>query len=237
MPWVKDIHSMTDQSKAKYDFNKKADSYDSWYNSTIGSMYDRLEKKAFDKLLTNYDGGKQLLEIGCGTGHWSRFFSEKGFEVTGIDISEEMIKTANRKNIPRCHLQVADGQSLSFFDNSFDIAAAITTLEFSENPERIISEMARCVKPKGKLLFGVLNSSSSYNQKRQNNAESVYAYAQLFSPQQLQNLLERFGKVRMKTAGFVIRNKWLIWLSPFWDSLLQLTGSKKGTFIAAEVQL
>jgi len=88
---------VTYQSKAKYDFNKLADSYDSWYNSSVGQMYDRLEKKAFDSLLGNYNNGKQLLEIGCGTGHWSRFFSEKGFEVTGIDISEKMINTANKK--------------------------------------------------------------------------------------------------------------------------------------------
>ncbi|RKY12607.1 MAG: hypothetical protein DRP65_00690 [Planctomycetota bacterium] len=126
---------------------------------------------------------------------------------------------------------------MSFFDNSFDVATAVTTLEFSENPEEIITEMARCVKPKGRLLFGVLNSLSFYNQKRQNNTESVYAYAQLFSPQQLKNLLEHYGTVRMRIAGFVLRNKWLIWLSPFWESLCRVVGSKKGAFIAAEVQL
>jgi ubiquinone/menaquinone biosynthesis C-methylase UbiE len=51
-------------------------------------MYDRLEKKAFDKLIGNHNGGKQLLKVGCGTGHWSRYFSEKVFEVTGTDILE-----------------------------------------------------------------------------------------------------------------------------------------------------
>jgi len=228
---------MLNQSKKTFDFDKLADSYDSWYFSAIGSMYDKLEKKAFDELLADYDGGKQLLEIGCGTGHWSRYFSEKGFEVTGLDISGKMIETASKKNIPNCHFQVADGHNLSFFNNSFDIAAVVTTLEFSENPQKMISEMARCVKPKGKLLFGVLNSLSACNRKRQNNPESVYAYAQLFSPNQLQNLFEQYGIITMRIAGFVIRNKWLIWLSPFWDSLLQLVGSKKGTFIAVEVQL
>jgi hypothetical protein len=97
--------------------------------------------------------------------------------------------------------------------------------------------MARCVKLKGKLLFGVLNSLSGYNQKRQNNAESVYAYAQLFSPQKLTNLLEHYGTVKMRIAGFVLRNKWLIWLSPFWEFLCHAVNSRKGAFIAAEVQL
>ena len=236
MPLVKD-RSVTNQSQAGYDFDKIADSYDSWYSPAIGSMYDRLEKRAFDRFIGNHNGGKQLLEIGCGTGHWSKYFSEKEFEVTGIDISEKMIKTANKKNIPHCRFQVADGRSLSFFDNSFDVAAAITTLEFSENAESIISEMARCVKPKGKLFFGVLNSLSSYNQKKQRNAGSVYAYSQLFSPQQLKNILEHYGTVKMRISGFVIRNKWLIWLSPFWEFLCRTVNSKKGAFIVVEVQL
>ena len=229
---------MTNQSKEKADFDKLAENYDNWYSSAVGRMYDRLEKKALERLVGNYNNGKQLLEIGCGTGHWSRFFSEKGFEVTGIDISEGMIKTASEKNIPNCHFQAADGQSLSFFyDNSFDVAAVMTALEFSESPEEIISEMARCVKPKGKLLFGVLNSLSADNQRRQSNAASVYAYAQLFSPLQLKKLLEPYGKVIMRISGFVIRSEWLIWLSPFREFICRTVNSKKGSFIAAEVQL
>jgi ubiquinone/menaquinone biosynthesis C-methylase UbiE len=228
---------MENQSEANYDFDKLADSYDKWYDSAAGRMYDRLEKKAFDSLVGNHNNGKQLLEIGCGTGHWSRYFSDKGFEITGIDISAKMIKIANKKNIPHCRFQTADGQNLSFFDNSFDAAAAITVLEFSKNPEKIISEMVRCVKPKGRLLLGVLNSLSAYNQKRQKNINGVYAYGRLFSPRQLKNLLERFGAVKMQIAGFVLRNKRLIWLSPFWEFLCHIVNSKKGAFIVVEVQL
>jgi len=228
---------MQKQPATTFDFEKTADSYDSWYNSATGAMYDRFEKKAFDKLLQTNNQGKQLLEAGCGTGHWSEYFSSKGFEVTGIDVSENMIKKANEKDIPNCRFQLADGQSLSFVDNSFDIAVAVTTIEFAEEPEKMISEMARCVKPGGKLLFGVLNSLSSCNRKREKRAESVYAHAKLFSPEQLKTLLERFGTVRITTAGFVPQNKWFIWSSPLWEFLSRITKSDKGIFIAAEVQL
>jgi len=90
---------------------------------------------------------------------------------------------------------------------------------------------------KASLLFDVLNSLSSYTQKRQNNAESVYAHAQLFSPQHLRNFIEQYGTVKIRIYGFVIRNKLLIWLSPFWDFLLRLVGRKKDAFIAVELQL
>ena len=72
---------------ARFDFDVVADKYDKWYETAKGAMYDRLEKKAVSRYLRQNAQGMKLLEVGCGTGHWSEFFSECGFEVTGIDVS------------------------------------------------------------------------------------------------------------------------------------------------------
>lgn len=237
MPLAENKDAMAQKCTTRFDFNEAAGSYDMWYNSARGAMYDRLEKQAFDRLLANDNQGKSLLEIGCGTGHWSRYFSEKGFEVTGIDISEEMINIARGKNIPHCCFQMANGRNLPFADNSFDVAAAITTLEFTENPEKMLSEMVRCVNSPGTLLFGVLNALSTYNQTMKRHKGSTYARSNLFSPQQLQKLLKPLGKVRLQIAGFIPKSDWLIPLSPLLECIAQLTGSKRGAFIAAKVGL
>ncbi len=221
----------------EFDFNRIAAGYDKWYYSLEGSMYDKLEKMAIDKFFPKSTNGKQLLEVGCGTGHWSGYFSKGGFVVTGIDKSEKMIDIAASKDIPNCRFHSEDAHNISFDDNRFDIAAAITVLEFTDRPEKIVSEMSRCVKPGGKLLFGVLNALSSFNLKRQQKTKSVYAYANLFSPLQLRQLLEKFGNVRICVAGFMPRTKLLIWISPFWDRICRFFRRKNGTFIAAEVQL
>ena len=166
------------------------------------------------------------------------FFSTKGYEITGIDISERMVTIAKSKNIARSNFHVMDGHSMSFADNSFDIAAAITTLEFAAGPEAMIAEMARCVrKPGGKLLFGVLNALSEYNQKRQNEEGSPYTSAALFSPEQLKGLLEPLGQMQMVIAGFVPRHRWLLPLTPVFELAGRLTDNQQGAFIAAKVQL
>jgi len=229
--------AMARKCATRFDFDKAAGSYDRWYDSARGAMYDRFEKQAFDRLLVNDNQGKNLLEIGCGTGHWSEYFSEKGFEVTGIDISGEMINIAKKKNIPNSRFQIANGQSLPFADNSFSVVAAITTLEFTENPEKMLSEMVRCVNSPGTLLFGVLNALSTYNQRKKRQQGSVYTWSNLFSPQQLQKLLKPLGKVRLQITGFIPKSDWLIPLSPVLEYIAQLTGSKRGAFIAAEVRL
>jgi ubiquinone/menaquinone biosynthesis C-methylase UbiE len=221
-----------------FNFDNVADRYDRWYDTPRGAIYDHFEKKVVDKLLKNHTEGKRLLEVGCGTGHWSKFFSTKGYEITGIDISERMVTIAKNKNIARSSFHVMDGHSMSFADNSFDIAAAITTLEFATAPDTIIAEMARCVrKPGGELLFGVLNALSEYNRIRKNEVGSPYASAALFSPEQLKGLLEPLGQMQMVIAGFVPRYECLLALAPLFELTGRLSNNQQGAFIAAKVQL
>jgi ubiquinone/menaquinone biosynthesis C-methylase UbiE len=230
--------AMQQQSASHFDFDKVADSYDRWYDSARGAMYDRLEKQAFGGLLPDITKGNRLLEVGCGTGHWSRYFSDKGFEVTGIDVSIEMIKIAKARNIANSHFQVADGESLPFADNSFDVAAAIATLEFVRDAEVVVREMVRCTyKLGGRLLIGVLNELARLNRNRKQRPESLYAKARLFSPRELKQLLVRYGEACVVTAGFTPRQKHLLPLSPLIDTVGRLLHIPYGAFIAAEVRL
>jgi len=107
--------------QSRFDFDTVAEKYDGWYNTPVGAMYDKLEKRAISRYLGRDGHGKKLLEIGCGSGHWSSFFAERGFSVTGIDISEAMLQIAKGKNIPNAVFQSGDAHSLPFDDNSFDV--------------------------------------------------------------------------------------------------------------------
>ena len=223
---------------SRFDFDVVADKYDKWYETAEGAMYDRLEKKAVSRYLRQNTQGMKLLEVGCGTGHWSRFFSDCGFEVTGVDVSERMIKTAQGKNIANASFQIADGHSLPFKDNSFDVTAAITTLEFAGNTELVLREMARCTrKPSGQLIIGVLNALARLNRNRQQTPESLYAKVRLFSPDQLKKLLSKYGKTQLFTVGFIPRQKRLLPLSSFIDTVGRFLHLPYGVFIAGQVRL
>ncbi len=229
---------MITEKQSRFDFDLLADKYDSWYESAKGRMYDRLEKKAISRYLPLRSKGKKLLEVGCGTGHWSRFFSEYGFEVTGVDISERMIDIAKGRNISNASFQLADGHSLPFADETFDITAAITTLEFVRDAEAVIREMVRCTrKPGGRLLIGVLNELARLNRNRKQRPGSPYVNARLFSPRELKQLLVRYGESCVVTAGFIPRQEHLLPLSPLIDTTGRLLHIPYGAFIAAEVRL
>ena len=227
------------QSKAsRYDFDFLADGYDTWFAGRPGAMYDRLEKKAIGRYFSPDAKGKKLLDVGCGTGHWSRFFCECGLNVTGIDISKRMIDIAKAKNIPNASFQVADGHSLPFPDDTFDVTAAITTLEFVRDPESVVAQMVRCTrKPEGELLVGVLNERASLNRRRKQDSQSLWAAARLFSPEELEQLLQTYGSAEITVAGFVPAQTWLMPFASCFDCIARMLRSQKGAFITAVLEL
>lgn len=229
---------VNDFSVSRFDFGKIADRYDAWYQTPRGAMYDRLETKAIDRLLPCVPNGGRLLEIGCGTGHWSEYFSNEGFDVTGVDISEQMIAIARQRKVSHAIFDVSDAATLPFGDGSFDVAVAITALEFMADPAGVVAEMVRCVKKAGGMLIvGVLNRLSAYSRGKKRKAASMYASANLFSPADLRNLLSPFGEPTVLVAGFVPRWDPLIGLSPMLEWAGGLTGNQCGAFLAARVTL
>ena len=221
-----------------FDFDPLAETYDRWYDTAEGAMYDRLEKQTVAELLFENTHGKKLLDVGCGTGHWSHFFSQLGFTVTGVDISTEMIRVADKKDVRTASFMVADAHHLPFEDGIFDVSVAITTLEFVRNPAGVIHEMARCTRhSNGKLIFGVLNCCASINRKRKLGGKEPYTRARFLSPSQLRNMLEPYGEPKVFSTAFVPSTNCLLFLAPLLNKIGRLLYLPTGALVLGSVEL
>jgi len=185
----------------RYNFDLEADTYDDFYNTQPGRDIDFLEKKLIRQFLEQFKQ-KEILEIGCGTGHWSAFFAENGFTVNGIDVSKKMLEKAIEKKIPNATFTQALAEELPFKKHSIENIACITALEFMNDITKAITEMHRVLKPGGILLVGALNKNSF--QGKNKNASEVFKDAHFFFFFQLYNYLLNFGIP--ETAGCVVQD-------------------------------
>jgi phosphatidylethanolamine/phosphatidyl-N-methylethanolamine N-methyltransferase len=101
--------------------------------------------------------GRDILEVGVGTG---LSFDDYGPEnrVTGIDISAPMIDRARERLIGGAYpqvdaLYVMDALNLRFPDACFDVAVAQFVVTLVEDPERMLDECARVVRPGGQIIL------------------------------------------------------------------------------------
>ncbi len=100
--------------------------------------------------------GSTILDVATGTGKQAFAFAKKGYRVTGIDISDAMLRVAIKNNkYTNVKFEVADASYLPFEDNTFNIASI--SFAIHDMPEtvqkRVLREMARIVKPEGSLII------------------------------------------------------------------------------------
>jgi ubiquinone/menaquinone biosynthesis C-methylase UbiE len=200
-----------------------ASGYEAWYEST-GRRADRLEKSLLKQLLACFPRAGSLLEVGCGTGHFPRWFEDLGLQTAGLDASLPMLAEAIRLGCPPC--VCGDALALPFLNDSFDLIALITTLEFVVDPIQALSEALR-VSRQG-LLLGVLNRQSLQGWQRKKEGGPIWNAARFFAPAELTRL------VRRAATGRQVEVSWRTTLWSIWPGALPLPW---GEFIGMAVML
>jgi 2-polyprenyl-3-methyl-5-hydroxy-6-metoxy-1,4-benzoquinol methylase len=104
----------------------------------------------------NITSTDQVLEIGCGTGLFTRkVYALTKASITATDISEELLTEA-KKLLPEAIFKIDDAMNLSFPDNQFDVVFGSSVLHHLEM-EKSIKEIFRVLKPGGRMVFAEPN--------------------------------------------------------------------------------
>jgi len=135
-------------------FEPVASRYEAWYGGGKGRRVDRAERALLDWMLARLPRAERVLEVGCGTGHFSRYLASRSLRIVGLDRSPAMLM-ALRNGEPRIVGVQADAHRLPFRDRAVDAVLFVTSLEFLEDPGRALVEAVR-VSRQGLMLL-VLN--------------------------------------------------------------------------------
>lgn len=114
---------------------------------------DAQSNSRFYKILASIDlQGKELLDIGCGDGTDLVNYKRMSALCCGIDPSQAFIAIA-RDRLPGVQLLVAQGESIPFEDNSFDIVVSKYALQSSGDVPTILREVARVLRTGGDFIY------------------------------------------------------------------------------------
>lgn len=120
------------------------------YESCFAYSRHRL-RKLMERLLPERGEGLRLLDVGCGTGHHLAQLRQQGFDVAGVDGSQEMIALAQANN-PGVVIRQGDVEALPFPSGGFDVVVCVEVLRYLPGLSDCLREMARVLKRGGVCL-------------------------------------------------------------------------------------
>jgi len=120
-----------------------------WYDAEFQPA--PLESEAWEvlnRLLGDPSGS--LLDVGCGTGSYSAGLAERGWDVTGVDVSEDMLRRAGARGVRTVQ---ADAAALPFEDASFDATVSVFTNTDVDDLGAVVREIARVLRFGAPLVY------------------------------------------------------------------------------------
>jgi SAM-dependent methyltransferase len=180
-----------------------------------------LDQYHFEKLhhllrLVDFDGyrGRSVLDVGCGAGVDLARFARGGADVTGVDVAQSAVDLA-RTNFEqqglRGRFEVANGEALPFADGTFDLVFAHGVVQYTADPQRLVDECRRVLKPGGQAVFQVYNRVSWLNalsKLMKVGLEHEDAPVLLkFSIGEFRRLLRGFREVKIVPERFPVRSR------------------------------
>jgi SAM-dependent methyltransferase len=124
-------------------------------------------------------GGGRILEVGCGPGVEARYFIERGYEVTGIDASEEMLEQA-RLRVPCGDFARMDMRRLDFVTRAFSgvwCCASLLHIRKEEAPS-VVKEFRRVIRDDGALFVSLKKGNGEEMVRSPDGRERFFAFYQ-----------------------------------------------------------
>ncbi len=120
-----------------------------------GQKYDQVSRGIADAIEHAVDAldpqpGERILDVATGTGWAARRIAARGAIVTGVDLGAEVIEAA-RALSSGIDFRVGDAEALPFPDNHFDAVISTFGVMFARDPEAVARELARVVRPGGRV--------------------------------------------------------------------------------------
>lgn len=185
----------------------------------LAPIYDRIWARYLEATLSRtiammaLRGNESILDVGCGTGELERRIVQVHPQqpMVGLDLTQAMLVRARAKLAAYPQLQFIEGdsQQLPFPDASFDIVVSCSALHYMRDPQRVIRECARVLRPGGRVIITDwcrdFFMAKLYNAFRKT---FIRAHHQVYRLRELQDFLRGAGLAPAQHTTFSIDGIW-----------------------------
>jgi 2-polyprenyl-3-methyl-5-hydroxy-6-metoxy-1,4-benzoquinol methylase len=215
------------------------ESYARWRGSDIGDLTERIERRLILGLAGDVSG-LRVLDVGCGDGTLALELWKRGASVTAIDSSVAMIDEARKRAEAQkaiIDFKVAVAEELPFPAQQFDVVTAVTILCFIGDAAPAFQEIARVLRPGGRLVIGELGKWSLWAAGRRLRAwfgSGLWRRSRFRTAAELRRLASQAGLVVRQTRGAIYYPRWSFaaqLLAP-WDAALGNLTTFGAAFVA-----
>lgn len=152
----RDAGGQTAENVAAYGSGEAVDSYSKF---AVEDGLHAAEESVVDRYFDADDG--PVLDVGCGAGRTTAALHDRGFDVTGVDVSPSMVREAKRQ-FPELDVQQADATDLAFRDDAFEyvlFSYCGLDLVYPESARLdALREIRRVLEPGGVFAFSTHNN-------------------------------------------------------------------------------
>ncbi len=142
--------------------------YADWRSASLGAITEAIEQRVLLEMIGAHTG-MRLLDAGCGDGALVCAAAARGAEAVGVDSDPAMLEAARSRaaslGVPATFLE-GRVERLPFADDTFDVVASTTVLCFVTDAASAVREMARVLRPGGRLVLGELGRWSLWAARR-----------------------------------------------------------------------
>lgn len=140
----------------QHHYDEVADIYDRQYDLGQGRAY---YSHICDMVMEHLPKNSTLLDLGCGTGLFMQRYEELGGRAIGLDISRGMILRA-RQRCPKSDVTLGTAECLPFKENTFDGLSSLLAFSYLRNPEAMLADAFRVLKPGGSISICTLGKNA-----------------------------------------------------------------------------
>lgn len=185
----------------------------------LAPIYDRIWARYLEATLSRtitmmaLQGTESILDVGCGTGELERriVHIHPQQSIIGLDLTQAMLARARAKlsAYPQLQFIEGDSQQLPFPDASFEIVVSCSALHYMRDPQRVIRECARVLRPGGRVIITDWCRdfwlAKFYNAFRK---AFIRAHHQVYRLDELQEFLRNAGLEPTQHTTFSVQGIW-----------------------------